>query len=73
MADEIDRAQYHNELYQQQAMDAHYRKCGVGAYDHTPESGICIDCDSPIAPARLRVNPAALRCIDCQRRFERTA
>ena len=32
--------------------------------------GICIDCAKPIAPQRLRANPAAKRCIACQERHE---
>lgn len=33
--------------------------------------GLCIDCGETIAVERLRAQPAAGRCIDCQRRFER--
>lgn len=32
--------------------------------------GVCIDCDEPIAPARLEVEPWAERCIECQTRHE---
>lgn len=32
--------------------------------------GICTDCEEPIAFARLRAQPAAQRCTDCQTRFE---
>ncbi len=32
--------------------------------------GICLDCDEPIAPARLHAEPAAVRCIQCQARVE---
>ena len=32
--------------------------------------GICLDCDQPIAPARLDAEPAAVRCIECQARVE---
>jgi DnaK suppressor protein len=27
--------------------------------------GLCIDCDEPIAPARLLHDPTTLRCLDC--------
>lgn len=32
--------------------------------------GSCIDCDEPIAPARLEVEPWAERCIECQTQHE---
>lgn len=32
--------------------------------------GICVDCGREIDPARLEANPAAVRCIDDQRRYE---
>ena len=33
--------------------------------------GTCPDCGVPIAAARLRANPAALRCTDCQAHHEK--
>lgn len=33
--------------------------------------GVCVDCGAAIPLRRLRVQPAAMRCIDCQRRAER--
>src|SRR5688572_22333727 len=33
--------------------------------------GVCPDCGVAIAPARLRANPAALRCTECQSRHEK--
>ena len=33
--------------------------------------GLCPDCGGAIAPARLRANPAALRCTECQSRHEK--
>ncbi len=32
--------------------------------------GTCGICRHPIAPERLRAVPEAVRCLDCQRRFE---
>jgi RNA polymerase-binding transcription factor DksA len=32
--------------------------------------GICIDCQRPIPPERLKVVPEAVRCLDDQRLFE---
>lgn len=34
--------------------------------------GICADCDEAIPVERLRAYPTAKRCLDCQRRHERT-
>ena len=38
---------------------------------HTPEFGICVDCEADIPYTRLRANPTAIRCVSCQERFER--
>jgi len=35
------------------------------------EFGICIDCEQPIALARLEANPTAERCIACQSVYEK--
>jgi RNA polymerase-binding transcription factor DksA len=32
--------------------------------------GTCLICKRPIAPERLKAVPEAVRCLDCQRRFE---
>jgi DnaK suppressor protein len=34
--------------------------------------GVCSECGGPIDIARLRANPIAERCIECQRRHEKT-
>lgn len=31
---------------------------------------VCMACDEPIQVERLRANPAAIRCIDCQSEYE---
>lgn len=36
------------------------------------EYGICIDCGGEIGYPRLKANPAAARCHDCQERYEHT-
>lgn len=36
------------------------------------EFGACVDCGEPIGHARLMASPAAMRCIACQERHERT-
>ncbi|MGX2039814.1 TraR/DksA family transcriptional regulator [Methylocaldum sp. MU1018] len=35
------------------------------------EFGICVDCEQPIALARLEANPTAARCIACQSAYEK--
>lgn len=32
---------------------------------HDGSFGMCAECDEPIAPARLRLNPTVLTCINC--------
>ena len=34
--------------------------------------GICIDCGAPIGKARLKAYPTAVRCIQCQDKWEKT-
>jgi RNA polymerase-binding protein DksA len=36
------------------------------------EYGVCIDCGGEIGYPRLKANPAAERCLDCQERYEHT-
>ncbi|MDC8786606.1 TraR/DksA family transcriptional regulator [Roseateles koreensis] len=38
---------------------------------HAPDFGQCSDCGGAIAFDRLRLNPAATRCIGCQAKIER--
>lgn len=37
------------------------------------EYGVCSDCGEAIAPDRLKANPMALRCVECQTKSERRA
>lgn len=32
--------------------------------------GTCVECEAPIEIERLRAQPAAMRCVACQRRYE---
>ena len=56
-------------------VDRHLRE--LGAIEAARERigartfGLCPDCGGAIALARLRANPAALRCTDCQSRHEK--
>lgn len=37
---------------------------------HTGHYGRCIDCDESIPKNRLKVLPAAIRCVECQKQVE---
>jgi RNA polymerase-binding protein DksA len=56
-------------------VDRHLRE--LGAIEAARERidagtfGVCPDCGAAIAAARLRANPAALRCTECQSRHEK--
>lgn len=65
MADEIDRAQHHNELHQQIALAAWRDRQPL-----LPGRIDCIDCEEEIPARRRAANPRAVRCIACQRLFE---
>lgn len=42
-----------------QRIEAALRRCENGSY------GVCLDCDEPIDPRRLELDPAATLCIAC--------
>jgi DnaK suppressor protein len=46
------------------AIDAALQRVADGSY------GLCVDCGTPIATARLHANPTAMRCVTCQARAE---
>lgn len=56
-----------------QALDAMLPECPqvVVAGDDGAPLIICYDCEEPIQVERLRANPHAVRCIDCQIEYER--
>src|SRR5687768_10684243 len=47
-------------------IDAALERIADGSY------GQCADCGIEIDPARLKAQPAALRCVECQTQVERT-
>lgn len=63
-ADVVNLAHASAELAQ---VDAALARVANGSY------GLCLDCEEPIEPARLRAHPAALRCAECQHYAERSA
>lgn len=67
---EGDEAQIHEEHYRRLMMVRH-----LARQDTTPQliiavAAACIDCDEPILPARLKILPSAVRCVDCQAPWE---
>lgn len=49
------------------AIDAALQRVADGSY------GLCVDCGTSIATARLHANPVALRCVACQDKIEQAS
>ncbi|WP_018913443.1 TraR/DksA family transcriptional regulator [Thiomonas sp. FB-6] len=62
----VDLAQSLRDAGEIQAIDAALERLRDGSY------GRCPDCGEAIDAQRLLAQPAALRCADCQQRFERS-
>ena len=62
-AEVADEIRDHKEL---QDIDAALRRMEDGSY------GVCTDCGAEVGLERLRAEPQAARCIECQRRHEKT-
>ena len=63
---ELDLASVKRDLGELEELDAANRRLADGLY------GICLDCGADIPLERLRAQPGAPRCVDCQRQHERT-
>ena len=63
---DIDQAEMTRDLTELRDLEAARLRLSAGTY------GVCADCGGEIGFERLRVNPAALRCIACQTRHEKT-
>jgi DnaK suppressor protein len=63
---ELDQAEVSRDVGELRRLDEARRRFDEGSY------GNCIDCGDDIDYRRLRVQPAAIRCVRCQERFERT-
>jgi DnaK suppressor protein len=63
---DLAQADATRDLSELQALDAARQRLADGSY------GICTSCGLEIDHARLRANPAAERCIDCQTMYEKT-
>ena len=62
---ELDISVITQEVKELQAINAALRRMDAGDY------GKCTGCGEKIAAARLEINPAAERCIECQARYEK--
>lgn len=63
---DLDSAELSRDLKELRELEAAQQRIDKNSF------GVCIDCGDEIGFERLRVNPAALRCFDCQRVHEKT-
>jgi DnaK suppressor protein len=63
---DLDQAEMTRDLTELRDLEAARLRLSAGSY------GVCADCGGEIGYERLRANPAALRCIACQTRHEKT-
>ena len=65
MIAELDQAEVSRDVGELRRLDEARRRFDEGNYGH------CADCGNDIDYRRLRVQPAAIRCVRCQERVER--
>jgi RNA polymerase-binding protein DksA len=63
---DLDQADASRDIAELQMLEAARARMKDGSY------GICINCGQDIGYARLRANPGAERCIQCQTLYEKT-
>ena len=63
---DLDHADVSRDLAELRALEAARERMQQGSY------GVCSNCGTDIPFARLRANPGAERCIDCQAQYEKT-
>jgi len=63
---DLEQADMTRDLEEFRALEAARERMKEGEY------GICVDCGSDIGFERLKAFPAAVRCIQCQERREKT-
>jgi len=63
---DVDQAEVTRDLGELHELEAALKRIADGTY------GLCVDCGDDIAVERLRAQPAAARCVDCQQRHEKT-
>jgi DnaK suppressor protein len=66
MIAELDHAEVTRDIGELRRLEDARRRFDEGSY------GNCLDCGGDIDYRRLRVQPAAIRCVRCQERFEKT-
>ena len=62
--DSMQAAKYSRHLNQLRAIEEALLRIEEGTF------GICEDCEEKISPGRLNAMPFALRCVECQERYE---
>ena len=62
----LDQADLSRDAGELREIEAARRRLDDGSY------GICADCGAAIGFERLRAEPAAARCVECQARHEKT-
>jgi RNA polymerase-binding transcription factor DksA len=63
---DLGHAEFGRDVSELRGLDAARTRLADGVY------GICADCGGEIGFERLRANPAAVRCVECQRVHEKT-
>jgi DnaK suppressor protein len=63
---DVGQAEVNRDLAELRDLEVARMRMEGGSY------GTCADCGAQIGLDRLRANPAALRCVACQTRFEKT-
>jgi DnaK suppressor protein len=63
---DLDNAELSRDLHELRELEAARARFDAGSF------GQCIDCREEIGYSRLRAQPAASRCVDCQRIYEST-
>lgn len=63
---DLDHADVGRDLSELRGLEVARARLSDGSY------GICLDCGGDIGYRRLKANPAAMRCVDCQRIHEKT-
>jgi DnaK suppressor protein len=63
---DLDHAELGRDLTEMRGLEAARGRMTDGSY------GMCAACGADIGYERLRANPAAVRCVECQRMHEKT-
>jgi DnaK suppressor protein len=70
--DDLDRAKELEMAQRQQALDNQRHRAQITEQPLVIDGvRCCIDCEMPIPPPRLAVQPESVRCVDCKSTAER--